>query len=123
MSVNINSHKIGINNSANSRTPQISMGVKKAAINNSVFTNQKSPITKSIKKAGVRRSRPPLYERELPDVNVSSLPVIINSLSISHKHTSDSQSPDLLRRYELKGKILKPSQRLAYMKNKNKVSR
>jgi hypothetical protein len=81
----------------------------------------KNPILKNIKLTGSRRNRPPLYEREMTDENISSLPVIVNSLSISQKNSVNSQSPKLLKRYELKGKIMKPSQRLAYMGIKYKV--
>lgn len=121
--MNINSHKIGPKITTSSRTPQMAInGIKKGAINNSIFkSNRKSPILNNIKKAGVgKRNRPPLYKEEV-DTNSSSLPVIVNSLSNSHKNSSDSYSPELLKRYELKGRIMKPRQRLVHIRHNSKV--
>ena len=123
MSVNINAHKIGQISMANSRTPQMSNSeAKKREIKHSVFSTRKSPVMKNIKKiGGYNRSRPPLYEREVNDGNVSSLPVIVNSLNTSNKNTSDSVSPEIVKRYQLKGQVMKPTQRLAHLRYKSKV--
>lgn len=123
MSVNINANKYGAGNPTSSRTPQISIGgPKQAMIDNSVFSTRKQPVLKHVKKIGAyKRNRPPLYEREIADTNASSLPVIINSLSISQKQSSESQSPELIKRYELKGRVLKPAQRFAHLRSQAKV--
>ena len=105
------------NNAASSRTPQMSaVNGKAAATNNSVFSNRKSPILNNIKKVRLpvyKRGKPPLYDKTgSANNNSSSLPVIVNSLSVSPQHSSDSKSPDNLKRYELKSKIYKPDARL-----------
>lgn len=123
MSVNINNHKIGEINVSSTRTPQMcNSETKNREIKHSVFSTRKSPIMKNIKKVGgYNRSRPPLYEREVSDGNVSSLPVIVNSLNTSNKNTSDSVSPELVKRYQLKAQVVKPTQRLAHLRYKSKV--
>jgi hypothetical protein len=123
MSMNINSHKIGETEIPSSRTPQFAVGGsgKKKDSKRSIFSTRKTPNLKSVKKEGYNRNRPPLYERDIPD-NSSSLPVIVNSLNASNKNPSDTSSPDIIKRYELKGKILKPSQRLSHLRYKSKVS-
>jgi hypothetical protein len=94
--------------------------IKKIA-NGRFLVQEKPPNMKGIKKQGYNRNRPPLYERDIPD-NSSSLPVIVNSLNASNKNPSDTSSPDIIKRYELKGKIIKPSQRLSHLRYKSKVS-
>jgi hypothetical protein len=124
MSMNINASKIGANNVSSSRTPHIGVSSsKQSEANGSVFNNRKSPVLKQIKKVGLyqKSNRPPRYIREVIDPNSSSLPIIMNALSISKKKSADSQSPELLKRYELKGRVMKPSQRLANLRGKNKV--
>jgi hypothetical protein len=105
------------NNVASSRTPQMSViNGKVAAVNNSVFSNRKSPILNNIKKVRLpiyKRGKPPLYDKTgNANNNSSSLPVIVNSLSVSPQHSSDSKSPDNLKRYDLKAKIYKPDARI-----------
>ena len=121
--MNINSHKLTSLNMANNQTPQASIiGIKKRSANPSILNSRKSPVIKNLKKVGVySRSRPPLYERDLQDNNVSSLPVIINSLSPSQKRSVDANSQERMKKYELKGKVIKPSQRLAHLRYSNKV--
>jgi hypothetical protein len=122
MSMNINSNKIGENEMPSSRTPQFAIGGSdKKDSKRSIFSTRKTANIKSVKKEGYNRNRPPLYERDIPD-NTSSLPVIVNSLNASHKNPSDTSSPDIIKRYELKGKIMKPSQRLSHLRYKSKVS-
>jgi hypothetical protein len=122
MSMNINSNKIGENEMPSSRTPQFAIGGSdKKDSKRSIFSTRKTANIKSVKKEGYNRNRPPLYERDIPD-NTSSLPVIVNSLNASNKNPSDTSSPDIIKRYELKGKIMKPSQRLSHLRYKSKVS-
>lgn len=123
MSMNINTHKIGDVNMSSSRTPQIAIGGSdKKDIKHSVFSTRKSPVLKNIKKVGAyNRNRPPLYDRDISD-NASSLPIIINSLHVSNKNPSESSSPEIIKRYELKGKIVKPSQKLSHLRYNSKVS-
>ena len=89
---------------------------KAGAINNSVFSNRKTPILNNIKKVRLpiyKRGKPPLYDKNgSANTNSSSLPVIVNSLSVSPQHSVDSKSPDNLKRYELKSKIYKPDARI-----------
>ena len=124
MSIKINASKIGIDNLTSSRTPNLgSSSNKQAEVNGSAFNNRKSPVVKHIKKVGLynKSNRPPRYIKEVIDPNISSLPVIMNALSISQKKSADSQSPELIKRYELKGRVMKPTQRLANLRHKNKV--
>lgn len=90
---------------------------KSAAINNSVFSNRKSPILNNIKKIRLpvyKRGKPPLYDKSgSANSNSSSLPVIVNSLSVSPQHSAESKSPENGKRYELKSKIFKPEPRMA----------
>lgn len=105
----------------------MSIGNSKAAALNkhSMFSNRKSPVLKNLKKVGIpvyKRRKPPLHEKPVVENNVSSLPVIVNSLSISPNNSSDSKSPANVKRYELKGRVIKPEQRLAQLRRRNKVS-
>jgi len=89
---------------------------KSAAINNSVSNNRKSPILNNIKKIRLpvyKRGKPPLYDKSASaNTNSSSLPVIVNSLSVSPQHSTESKSPENLKSYELKSKIYKPDPRI-----------
>mmetsp|Transcript_4076 Transcript_4076/g.3404 ORF Transcript_4076/g.3404 Transcript_4076/m.3404 type:complete len:292 (+) Transcript_4076:421-1296(+) len=120
MSMNINSHKISPINGSSSRTPHSNaINIKKGSINHSIFNNRKSPGIKNIKKVGsYNQNRPPLYDRDFPENGVSSLPVIVNSLNSPKKSNADSR--ELVKRYELKGKVMKPSQRLAHLRYNKK---
>ncbi|CAI2360519.1 unnamed protein product [Moneuplotes crassus] len=125
MSMNINSHKIAPLNISSSRTPHVGViGLKKRNRNHIILSNKKSPIVKNMKKGGpYNRNRPPLYERDHQDINASSLPVIVNSLSPSGKRLSSSNdSQEIIKKYEIKGKIMKPSQRLVQLRYGSKKS-
>ena len=119
--MNINANKITPINVSSSRTPHSNIiSIKKRSINNSIFNNRRSPASKNIKKvASNNRNRPPLYERDFPDHNVNSLPIIVNSLGSPHKNYPEMDSPERSsKKYELKGKVMKPSQRLAHLRYK-----
>ncbi|CAI2360818.1 unnamed protein product [Moneuplotes crassus] len=125
MSMNINSHKIVPQNISSSRTPQGGViGLKKRTRDPLSTSSKKSQVVKNMKKGpAFHRSRPPLYERDTPDMNISSLPVIVNSLSPPNNRMGDSNdSQDIFKKYEIKGKIMKPPQKLTHLRYGSKRS-